>query len=61
MKTKRGNKAVSEIIGTILLLSIAVTLFSAVYIFVINETLDPADHLPAVSIIGTTEGKELVF
>ena len=61
MKTKRENKAVSEIIGTILLLSIAVTLFSAVYIFVINETLDPADHLPAVSIIGTTEGKELVF
>ena len=61
IKTKRTNKAVSEIVGTILLLGIAVSLFSTVYIFVINESLNPSDRLPSVNIIGTTEGKNVVF
>ena len=61
MKNKRANKAVSEIIGTIMLLSIAVTLFSTVYVFVLNEALDPTEHSPATNIIGTTEGKDLIF
>lgn len=61
MKIKRANKAVSEIMGTVLLLGISVSLFSVVYIFVINETMDPSAHPPAVYIIGTTEEKEVIL
>ena len=40
MKTKRANNAVSEIIGVILLLAMAVALFSVVYLFVMHEALE---------------------
>jgi len=61
MKLKRENNAVSEIIGTIMLLSIAVILFTGVYVFVLNEALDPHEQAPNVNIVGTTEGKDLIF
>ena len=59
MKIKRDNKALSEIVGTILLLAIAVSLFSTVYVFVIDQALDPSDNSPSVHIIGTTEAKSV--
>ncbi|UCD13343.1 MAG: type IV pilin, partial [Thermoplasmatales archaeon] len=61
MKTKRGDKAVSEIMGTVLLLALAVGLFSTVYVFVINQSLNPEEHAPPVNLVGTTEGKTIVF
>ncbi len=61
MKCKRANKAISEIIGTVLLLAMAVSLFTVVYIFVINESLNPNENAPTVYIAGTTEGKDILF
>jgi flagellin-like protein len=61
MKSKRTNKAISEIIGTVLLLAMAVSLFTVVYVFVINETLNPNENPPTVYIAGTTEGKDIIF
>ncbi|UCF13308.1 MAG: type IV pilin [Thermoplasmatales archaeon] len=61
MKNYRTEKAVSEIMGTVLLLAISVSLFSVVYIFVLNESLNPTAHPPAVHIIGTTQEKEVIL
>lgn len=42
-----------------MLLIMAVSLFSVVYLFVINESLDPSDHPPSAHIVGTTEAKTI--
>lgn len=44
-----------------MLLIMAVSLFTVVYVFVINESLDPEENPPSVAIAGTTEGKDIVF
>ncbi len=49
MRIKRTHRAVSEIIGTILLLGISVSLFSVVYIFVLTVPYSPPT--PSVNII----------
>ena len=46
---KRANQAVSEIVGTMLLLVISITLFSVVYLSVL--TIYPSSTRPAVNII----------
>jgi len=61
MNKKMANKAISEIIGTVLLLAMAVSLFTVVYVFVINESLNPNENPPTVYIAGTTEGKNIIF
>jgi hypothetical protein len=45
----RKNKAVSEVVGTMLLLGIAISLFSVVYIFVFS--LPPSEPLPNANLV----------
>ncbi len=56
---KRAEKAVSEVIGTLLLLMIAVSLFSVLYLFVFS--FETPDHSPSVSIIGYTDGYNITL
>jgi len=49
MKTKRANNAISEIIGTMLMLGISVSLFSVVYISVLTVPYSPPT--PSANII----------
>ncbi|RLF33421.1 MAG: hypothetical protein DRM98_02320 [Thermoplasmata archaeon] len=55
----KNQFAVSEVLGTILLLVISVTLFSAVYATVLSIT--PGPTTPSTSIIGTIEDKNLIL
>jgi flagellin-like protein len=62
MKTKRANNAVSEIIGVVLLLAMAVALFSVVYLFVINDALDVSENSPpSVTMLGTIGGSDIIL
>ena len=61
MANKRFNYAISEVMGTVLLLIMAVSLFGVVYVFVVNEAFNPEENAPSVAIAGTTEGKNLIF
>ena len=56
---KRVEKAVSDMIGTLLLLMIAVSLFSVLYLFVFS--FETPDHSPSVSIIGYTDGYNITL
>ncbi|ENO12208.1 Protein of unknown function (DUF1628) [Thermoplasmatales archaeon SCGC AB-539-C06] len=56
---KRVEKAVSDMIGTLLLLMIAVALFSVLYLFVFS--FETPDHSPSVSIIGYTDGYNITL
>jgi flagellin-like protein len=56
---QRAEKAVSEVIGTLLLLMIAVSLFSVLYLFVFS--FETPDHSPSVSIIGYTDGYNITL
>lgn len=56
---KRVEKAVSDMIGTLLLLMIAVSLFSVLYFFVFS--FETPDHSPSVSIIGYTDGYNITL
>ena len=53
------NKAVSEILGTVLLLFISVSLFSAVYISFFSIEVKPST--PSVNIVGTIEKNILIL
>jgi flagellin-like protein len=62
MKTKRANNAVSEIIGVILLLAMAVALFSIVYLFVMYDALDISEKSPpSVTMLGTIGGNDIIL
>jgi len=62
MKTKRANNAVSEIIGVILLLAMAVALFSTVYLFVMHDALDISENSPpSVTVLGTIGGGDIIL
>ena len=62
MKTKRANNAVSEIIGVILLLAMAVALFSVVYLFVMHDALDISENSPpSVTVLGTIGGSDIIL
>jgi len=56
-KIIKQNKAVSEVLGTILLLVISVTVFSAVYASFFSTDLGP--DVPSVSLIGVIEDNNL--
>ena len=59
MKIGGDKKAVSEVIGTILLLGIAVTLFSVLYIAVFSHTVTPST--PSVNIAATVDGNNIIL
>jgi hypothetical protein len=56
---KRTNKAVSEIVGTLLLLGISITLFSAIYFSV--STIYPSSIRPSVNLICSVEKNEIII
>ncbi|MFO7678348.1 MAG: VWA domain-containing protein [Thermoplasmatota archaeon] len=56
---KRRNNAVSEIIGTILLLLIAVSVFTVIYFTVLSNQDVSSGKI--VNIVGTVEGKNIIL
>jgi hypothetical protein len=56
---KMKNKAVSEIIGTLLLLGLSISLFTVIYISVI--TLYPTSISPTVNLICTLEDDDVII
>jgi len=50
MKHKRADEAVSEIVGTILLLGITVSLFSVICVIVLSYPFSPSS--PSASLVG---------
>ncbi len=54
MKNKRANKAVSNIVGTALLLGMAIALFSIVQILALSLPYNP--NPPSVRLVGNIEG-----
>ena len=56
---KRGNSAVSEILGTVLMLMIAVSMFSVVYLVVFSYP--SVSSSPSVDIVGTMEGSDIIL
>jgi len=62
MKNRRADTGVSEIIGVVLLLLMAIILFSTVYVFVINETLDISEKTsPSATVLGTIGGSDIIL
>jgi len=55
----KQNKAVSEVLGTILLLAISVSIFSVVYVSLFS--VDVSKSTPDVTIIGTIEDGKLIL
>ena len=54
-----SNKAVSEVLGTILLLGISVALFSIIYISLFSIQATPST--PSVNIVGTIKNNQLIL
>ena len=62
LAVKRANKAVTNIVGTILLLSIAVSLTTGIYILVLNTAFNNSNTPQlSVTIIGTIEGDRIIL
>ena len=59
--TKQNNKAVSEIIATILLLSISLMLLCVVYVLVLNNATSPSStyHVSSAQIIASADEKNV--
>ena len=58
-KKVHGNDAVTDMVGTLLLLMIAIALFSIVYYAVFS--FEPIDHPPSVNIISYVDDKNVTF
>jgi hypothetical protein len=58
-KIKQKNSAVSEVLDTILLLGIAVALFSVLSIVVLSFPFEPST--PSVNIVGFVNGNDIVL
>lgn len=56
---RHSNKAVSEVVGTVLLLGMAVAIFSTIYISVLSTSLDAPEPNPI--IVAKIEGKNIIF
>ena len=56
---KRGNIAVSEMVGTLLLLVISVSLFSVIYFSVLS--VSPSPTKPSVNLICTLENNNITL
>ena len=60
LKKKKGvNRAVSDIVGNILLLGVSVSLFIAIYIAVLSHS--PSPSKPSVDLICTVEGDNVII
>ena len=59
MKHKRTDEAVSEIVGTILLLGITVSLFSVICVIVLSYPFSPSS--PSTNLVGMVEGEYLLI
>lgn len=59
MKNRRTDNGVSEIVGTILLLGITITLFSLIYVSVL--TISPAPHTPSANIVFRVKGDNITI
>jgi len=59
MLIKMGNSAVSEIVGAIFLLAIAISVFSVIYMNVLSD--DGPEPVAYVTIVGKIETGDLVF
>lgn len=59
MKGNRTDEAVSELLGTMLLLIIAVSVFSVIFLNTLSD-VSPEDH-PLVTIVGALEGNNVIL
>ncbi|UCF12071.1 MAG: type IV pilin [Thermoplasmatales archaeon] len=59
IKIKKADNAVTEVVGTIQLLMIAVGLFLVVYIIILSVTL--STPTPSISIIDMLDGNSIVL
>ena len=59
MKNKRKKSGISEIIGTVILLGISVSLFSTVQFIVYSYPIQPSS--PSVNLVGTIENDRLII
>jgi len=59
MKNKRTNNAVTEVLGTAMLLGMAVVLFSALQIIVFAYPFEPS--APSVNLVGTMDGDNVTI
>jgi len=59
MKHKKTDEAVSEIVGTILLLGITVSLFSVICAIVLSYPFSPSS--PSTNLVGMVEGEYLLI
>jgi len=59
MRNNRKNIAVSDVVGTVLLLGITVALFSTLCFGVLSYPFSPS--APAVNIVGTRVGSDLIL
>jgi FlaG/FlaF family flagellin (archaellin) len=57
MNLRRDDKAVSEVVGTVLLLSMAICLFSLLSAIVLSYPV--SSNTPSANLIGTVEGEYL--
>jgi hypothetical protein len=59
---RKDHVAVSEIMGTILLLSISITLLTVFYIVVLHNATNPTNtFIPSVNIVGEIQGKNVIL
>lgn len=58
-KVKRNNLAVSEVLDTVLLLGIAIALFSVLSYIVLSYPIEPS--APKSNIIGFVDGNEIII
>ena len=56
---KRANNAVTEVLGTAMLLGMAIVLFSALQIIVFAHPFDPS--APSVNLVGTIDGDNVII
>ena len=59
MKNKRINNAVSEVIGTAILLGIAIALFSVVQVIALSYPYNPST--PSARLVGTVEQNTILI
>jgi len=58
-KTKKAEEAVSDIVGTVMLLVMAIALFSVLSAIVLSYPIDPPP--PSANLIGYVDGNEIVM
>ena len=59
MKNKRANNAVSEVVGTAILLGIAISLFSIVQVIALSFPFNPST--PSARLVGTVNQNTIVI